>query len=236
MREIVLDTETTGLDPASGDRIVEIGAVELMNYLPTGRHFHQYINPGRSVPAEAVAIHGLTEERLRSEPPFAQIVGKFLDFIGDDAPLVIHNASFDMRFLNHELELVGRPTLPWSRAVDTLAMAREKLPGSASSLDALCQRFGIDNSGRELHGALLDSQLLAEVYLELVGGRQTSISFAVQTGDSDEDQQSSALAGSRRRPRPTPLPPRLSAEEKAAHEAFIAQLGDNALWRRYGSH
>ncbi|MRX49854.1 DNA polymerase III subunit epsilon [Paracoccus sp. S-4012] len=232
MREIVLDTETTGLDPATGDRIVEIGAVELVNYLPTGRHFHRYINPGRPVPADAVAVHGLDDAFLRDKPPFTAIVAEFLAFIGDDARLVIHNAPFDIRFLNHELTLTGHPALPWSRALCTLALAREKLPGAASSLDALCQRFGVDNSGRDLHGALLDSQLLAEVYLELVGGRQTTIAFEVVASASPDAAAQSAAP---RRTRPQPLAPRLTEAERAAHAAFVATLGEAAVWRRYGA-
>ncbi|AXC48924.1 DNA polymerase III subunit epsilon [Paracoccus suum] len=229
MREIVLDTETTGLDPATGDRIVEIGAVEIVNYLPTGRTYHQYIDPQRPMPADAFAVHGLGDEFLRGKPVFNQIAAEFLAFIGD-APLVIHNASFDMRFLNAELKNCGHPELPHSRAVDTLALARDKLPGGASaSLDSLCQRFGIDNSGRELHGALLDSQLLAEVYLELVGGRQTTITFAsetIATGPADDTVR--ALVA--RRPRPVPLPSRLSEAEAAAHAALVARMGPGALW------
>lgn len=232
MRQIVLDTETTGLDPLTGDRVVEIGAVEIVNYLPTRNHFHRYLNPDRPMPAEAFAVHGLSDDFLRDKPRFGDVVDDFLAFIGD-APLVIHNASFDMAFLNAELRRAGRPELAFDRAVDTLALARDRLPGGASaSLDALCQRFGIDNSGRDLHGALLDSQLLAEVYLELVGGRQTAIAFdpapvviaaaAVAT-----------TAAAPRAPRPQPLPPRLTEVEAAAHQALVARLGPNALWLAY---
>lgn len=230
MREIVLDTETTGLDPATGDRIVEIGAVEIVNYLPTGRTFHVYVNPQRPVPADAVAVHGLDDAFLRDKPAFGAVADDFLQFVGD-APLVIHNAAFDIRFLNHELAQVGRPTLPWDRVVDTLALARDRLPNASASLDALCQRFGIDNSGRDLHGALLDSRLLAEVYLELVGGRQTAISFeSVATSAAGE---AAAAAVVPRRSRPVPLPPRLTAEEQAAHAAFVATIGAAAIWHRY---
>lgn len=229
MREIVLDTETTGLDPATGDRIVEIGAVEVFNYLPTGKTFHVHVNPQRAVPSDAAAIHGLDDAFLRDKPVFEKVADQFLAFIGD-APLVIHNAAFDIKFLNHELALAGRQTLSWGRVTDTLAMARDRLPNASASLDALCQRFGVDNSGRELHGALLDSQLLAEVYLELVGGRQTAISF-------DSAVTEAAIAGPSRlrarRQRPTPLPPRLSPAEAEAHAAFVALLGDAALWRRF---
>lgn len=229
MREIVLDTETTGLDPTTGDRIVEIGAVEVINYLPTGRTFHVYVNPQRAVPSDAVAIHGLDDAFLRDKPVFASVADDFLAFIGD-APLVIHNAAFDIKFLNHELSLAGRQTLPWGRVTDTLAMARDRLPNASASLDALCQRFGVDNSGRDLHGALLDSQLLAEVYLELVGGRQTAISFDAAPAETNAAAITAALP---RRQRPVPLPPRLTEAECLAHAAFIAGIGDAAIWHRY---
>ncbi len=227
MREIVLDTETTGLDPATGDRIVEIGAVELFNHLPTGRNYHQYVNPERSMPADAFAVHGLGDDFLRDKPKFAGIVADFLVFIAD-APLVIHNASFDMKFLNAELLTTGQPQLPPSRATDTLMIARKKFPGSPASLDALCRRLGIDNSAREKHGALLDAEILAEVYLELIGGRQPDFALGTQT--------SGGTFGSsdvwRPRPRPQPLPSGLTEAEAAAHEAFVNELGDGALWRR----
>ena len=174
MREIVLDTETTGFEPSEGDRIVEIGAVELFNHLPTGRTYHQYINPKRNMPEAAFNVHGLSEEFLSDKPVFKDIAQEFTDFI-KDSKLVIHNASFDMKFLNAELGWVNRPALPMHQAIDTLAIARRKFPGSPASLDALCRRFGIDNSSRTLHGALLDSEILAEVYLELVGGRQPDL-------------------------------------------------------------
>jgi DNA polymerase-3 subunit epsilon len=174
MREIVLDTETTGFEPSEGDRIVEIGAVELFNHLPTGRTYHQYINPKRNMPEAAFNVHGLSEEFLSDKPVFKDIAQEFIDFI-KDSKLVIHNASFDMKFLNAELGWVNRPALPMHQAIDTLAIARRKFPGSPASLDALCRRFGIDNSSRTLHGALLDSEILAEVYLELVGGRQPDL-------------------------------------------------------------
>ena len=177
MREIVLDTETTGFDPASGDRIVEIGAVELMNHMPTGQTYHQYINPERSMPKSAFEVHGLGDDFLRDKPVFSKIARDFLGFIAD-APLVIHNASFDMKFLNAELKAAGLPILPMARSIDTVDMARKKFPGSPASLDALCRRFGVDNSAREKHGALLDSEILAEVYLELIGGRQPDLILA----------------------------------------------------------
>lgn len=234
MREIVLDTETTGLDPEQGDRLVEIGAVELRNHLPTGRSYHQYINPERDVPAGAVAVHGLTEDFLRDKPVFKEVAGAFLDFIGSDAKLVIHNASFDMKFLNAELQQAGLARLPWSRALDTLAMAREKFPGGQNTLDALCRRFGIDNSARTLHGALLDSEILAEVYLELIGGRQPDLVLDTPREPRDGGHSAgtdAAQSGSRRRP--APLPPRLEASERAAHAEFVAKMGEKAIWRRF---
>lgn len=224
MREIVLDTETTGLDPATGDRIVEIGAVELFNHLPTGRTYHQYINPERAMPPDAFEIHGLGDEFLRDKPKFRQIAGDFLAFIAK-APLVIHNASFDLKFLNAELMAAGLPQLPPSRATDTLMMARKKYPGSPASLDSLCRRFGIDNSAREKHGALLDSEILAEVYLELVGGRQPDFALATERRNLAADG-----AEWRTYPRPQPLGSRITPEEAAAHQSFVASLGENALW------
>ncbi len=231
MREIVLDTETTGLDPRNGDKIVEIGAVELMNYLPTGREYHIYINPGRSMPAEAEAVHGLSDAFLADKPRFATIADEFLAFIGTDSRLVIHNASFDMAFLNTELEAVRRPIIAMSRAIDTLALARQRFPGSPCTLDALCRRFDVDTSARDKHGALLDSQLLAAVYLELRGGRQPDLVLAV-----DHGVRSSSASGPldwRPSPRPTPLPPRITEAEAHAHATFVAGLGDKAVWRRY---
>ena len=202
MREIVMDTETTGLDPNGGDRIVEIGGVELVNHLPTGRTYHQYINPERSMPREAFEIHGLGDDFLRDKPVFARIAEDFVSFIGD-ARLVIHNASFDMAFLNAELSRAGHEKLPMARALDTLDIARRKFPGAQASLDALCKRFGVDNSAREKHGALLDSEILAEVYLELIGGRQPDFalnSVSAKSGASD------ATTDWRPTPRPTPSP------------------------------
>ncbi|MER2508769.1 MAG: DNA polymerase III subunit epsilon, partial [Amaricoccus sp.] len=201
MREIVLDTETTGFDPLTGDRVVEIGAVELLNHLPTGRVFHAYVNPERAMPAEAFAIHGLGTEFLADKPVFAAIVDEFLAFVGD-AKLVIHNARFDMKFLNAELGWVGRTRLAETRAVDTLDLAKRRFPGAPSTLDALCRRFGIDNSSREKHGALLDSELLAEVYLELIGGRQPDLSLTM-TATADAAISLDWVAPAR----PRPLPP-----------------------------
>ena len=225
MREVVLDTETTGFDPESGDRIVEIGAVELMGHMATGRTYHQYINPERTMPDEAFQVHGLGDEFLSDKPKFAEVGQAFLDFIGD-AKLVIHNAAFDIKFLNAELKWMGLPQIPWSQAIDTLEIARKRFPGSPASLDALCRRFNIDNSSRTLHGALLDSEILAEVYLELIGGRQPDfgLSNIPQKGSANGNDVWVA------RPRPTPLPSRLSEKEAAAHAEFIAKLGDDAIW------
>src|SRR3954471_1271014 len=234
MREIVLDTETTGFDPLMGHRIVEIGCVEVINYIPTDNQLHLYVNPERDMPPEAFAVHGLSEEFLRDKPVFAQICGQFLDFIGDSR-LVIHNAEFDMRFINAELNRVGIKPLPMTRALDTVGMARRKFPGAPASLDALCKRFSIDNSNRTLHGALLDAQLLAEVYLELLGGRQAGLGFAIETqvevavGNLDfTDGRRGPSLGIALPIRPA-RPHVASAEELAAHAAFIAKLG-NAIW------
>ena len=229
MREIVLDTETTGFEPAEGHRIVEIGAVELMNHMPTGRTYHQYINPERAMPPEAFEVHGLGDDFLRDKPVFAAVADAFLAFIGPDARLVIHNAAFDMKFLNAELGWAARPQIAVDRALDTLAIARRRFPGAPASLDALCRRFGVDNSGREKHGALLDSEILAEVYLELVGGRQPDLVLA-------PTRQTTTAAGTtgqwRPRPRPEPLAPRLTPEDESAHAAFVAKLGEAAIWLR----
>lgn len=233
MREIVLDTETTGFEPAEGHRIVEIGAIELFNHVPTGLTYHQYINPDRAMPPEAFEVHGLGDDFLRDKPRFADIAAAFLEFIGTDSRLVIHNAAFDMKFLNAELNWANLAMLAPDRALDTVALARRKFPGSPASLDALCRRFGIDNSAREKHGALLDSELLAEVYLELIGGRQPDFGLAasdpaVTPGKTGEDK---GWAPSRR---PTPLPSRLTAAEAEAHQAFVESLGDKAIWKRFG--
>lgn len=230
MREIVLDTETTGLDPEDGHRIVEIGAVELINHMASGKVFHRYIDPQRSMPAEAFAIHGLGDDFLRGKPVFDEIVHDFLAFI-DGAQLVIHNAAFDMRFLNAEPARSGRPTLPPSRAVDTLAIARSRFPGSQVSLDALCRRFGVDNSGRDKHGALLDSELLAEVYLNLMGGRQPDFALVAQSSDHEAADNTDIWRPGRRQ---APLPPRLTEDEARAHAELIARLGQNAIWTQYG--
>ncbi len=230
MREIVLDTETTGLDPDTGDRIVEIGALELINHVPTGQTFHKYINPERAMSAEAEAVHGLGDTFLRDKPVFAAVVDDFLAFI-DRSPLVIHNASFDLKFLNSELKRTGHLQLPPSRAIDTLAIARSRFPGSPASLDALCRRFGIDNSARTKHGALLDSEILAEVYLELIGGRQPGLVLDAGNGSGSAQDGAGQRQPLPRRERP--LTPRCTAAEAETHAEFIAAMGENAIWRRF---
>ena len=227
MREIVLDTETTGFEPSEGHRIVEIGAVELLNKMPTGRTYHQYINPERPMPKEAFEVHGLGDDFLRDKPVFKTIARDFIEFVGEST-LVIHNAAFDMKFLNAELKSLGHPGLPMSQSLDTVAMARHKFPGAPASLDALCRRFGIDNSAREKHGALLDCELLAEVYLELIGGRQPDFVLATAAAQTAAHQR--ATQAGRAKVRPSPLPSRLTEEEQAAHQAFLAKMGDSAVW------
>ena len=228
MREIVLDTETTGLDPAQGHRLVEIGAVEIVNQIATGAVFHALINPGREVPEEAFRIHGHSTALLRDKPVFAAIVDEFLAFVGEDR-LVIHNAEFDMRFINAELSAAGRAPIAAEQVVDTLALARRKHPGAPNNLDALCDRYRIDRARRIKHGALLDAEILVEVYGELTGGRQRSLSFAAIEGG----RRGAGPAAPARRTRPVPLPPRLSEAERRAHRALVAALGDAAIWRRY---
>jgi DNA polymerase III subunit epsilon len=226
VREIVLDTETTGLDPFQGHRLVEIGCIELINRIPTGQSFHRYLNPEREVPAEAVAIHGLSGEFLKDKPFFGEIVEDLITFIGD-APLIAHNALFDLAFLNAELERVGKILVQRERLVDTLLLARRKYPGAPNRLDDLCLRFGINNSHRTKHGALLDAELLAEVYLELIGARQAQLVLV------EMDTRATSVG-------PLPLPARtaalavrLSDEECRAHLAFVATLGENVIWRDY---
>ena len=228
MREIVFDTETTGLDPASGDRVVEIGCVEMINRSETGRHFHAYFNPERPMPAGAEAVHGLTDIYLSDKPPFGERVEELLDFI-EDSPLVAHNAGFDFGFLNHELGICGRPAICSTRMVDTLAIARTKHPGSKHSLDALCTRFGVDRTHRVKHGALLDAQLLAQVYIELTGGRQIGLGLVEET----ENVEIAAVAGTVtvREARPA-RPHGPAVEELERHRAFIAKLV-NPLWARF---
>ena len=233
MREIVFDTETTGFDPRTGDRVVEIGCVELVNHIVTGQTFHVYINPERSMPRAAFEVHGLSDEFLSDKPKFAEIADGFLAFVGD-ARLVAHNAEFDFKFINAELGRLGRPAIGLDRMVDTLALAKRKHPAGPNSLDALCSRYGIDNSRRDLHGALLDSELLAEVYVELIGGKQAALTLvtAVDSRSTGRAGASAAAASGPRR-RPAPLAPRLTEAEHAAHTAFVAKLGEAALWRRY---
>ena len=229
MREIVLDTETTGLDPQDGHRIVEIGAVELYNHVPTGNVYHQYINPLITMPDQAFAIHGLGDEFLSDKPKFSEIAKEFLDFIGS-AKLIIHNAAFDIKFINAELKRIEEEEITFDRATDTLAIARKKFPGSPASLDSLCRRFKIDNSARVLHGALLDSQILAEVYLELVGGKQPD--FALNIANVSNENNNSIFHEKRARVRKEKLKSRLTTEEKANHENFIKDLGNSSMWSK----
>ena len=226
MREIILDTETTGLDPATGDRIVEIAGVEVLNFIPTGEFFHVYLDPERDMPAGAFKVHGLSAEFLKGKPLFRDIAADFLAFIGD-ARLVIHNAEFDMKFLNAEFKRAGLPLLPPDRAFDTLSYARRKHPGAANSLDALCARYKIDNSRRTKHGALMDSEILAEVYAELMGGRQATLVLASEAAIR---QRTEIVV---RRERPVSLEALLTAEEAQAHGRFLGDLGDKAIWRDY---
>lgn len=234
MREVVFDTETTGLNPGQGDRIVEVGCIELINLLPTGREFQIYINPGRPVSEATVRITGITNETLRGKPPFESplVVDRLLEFFGD-SPIVAHNAEFDRGFLNYELELMGRPPFPKERFIDTLVLAREHRPGSPASLDAVCKRFDISIKDRVLHGALLDAQLLAMAYLELRGGRERRLDLADDINAGGRGQ----VMFTPRRQRPTPLPPRLTAAEAAAHAAFVETLGDkdhDVIWNKLG--
>ena len=222
-REIVLDTETTGFEPSQGHRLVEIGCLELINYIPSGRVFHTYINPEREVPQEAYAVHGLSYDFLKNHPPFKDIASLFMTFIGDD-PLVIHNAKFDMKFINAELKQHSFPELPFSRAIDTLMMARQKFPGSPASLDALCKRFAVDSKARDKHGALIDAELLAQVYLELIGGKQPELSLysSSQTKECVEQRKKEKV-------KRTPRSHQPSAEERALHKELVAKL-DNPIW------
>ncbi len=229
MREIVLDTETTGLDPLSGDRVVEIGGVELLNHLPTGKVYHQYINPERDMPQGAFDVHGLSAEFLSDKPVFQNVAQAFLEFVGS-SKLVIHNASFDMKFLNAELDWANLPKIPMTQAIDTLDMARRRYPGAQNSLDALCRRFGIDNSKREKHGALLDSEILAEVYLELVGGRQPDLTLSI-VGGRDVEKPTKEKANWKAPKRSKPLAPRIIDAEKKAHTELVELLGPDALWK-----
>src|SRR3954466_9935235 len=228
MREIVLDTETTGLDPLRGDRLVEIGCIEIFNRMPTGQTFHRHINPEREMPAEAFAVHGLSSQFLADKPLFASVVDDFLEFIAD-APLVIHNASFDISFINSELDRIKRPPIGRDRLVDTLLLARRKHPGVSNRLDDLCSRYAIDHLRRTQHGALLDAELLAEVYVDLVGARQSQLLLASES----EETRANGAADAPRRQRPAPLAPGISDAERGAHRAFIATLGDKAIWNEF---
>jgi DNA polymerase III subunit epsilon len=228
LREIVFDTETTGLDALRGDRLIELGCVEIVNRMPTGREFHRYLNPQRDIHRDAVAVHGLTVEFLRDKPLFADVVDEFMDFIGD-APLVAHNASFDLGFLNAELERAARPPLPSDRIIDTLVLARRRHPAGPNSLDALCKRYGIDTSERTKHGALVDSLLLASVYVELLGERQATLGL----GSQSASESRGAVRAHAARQRPQSLPARLDAAAEAAHREFVKSLGPDALWLRY---
>jgi DNA polymerase-3 subunit epsilon len=230
MREVVFDTETTGLDPVNGDRIVEIGAIELYNHIPTGRSFHRYINPERSVPLDAIRVHGLEESFLKDKPLFAHVADEFIEFVGD-AVLIAHNAAFDVAFVNAELARIGRAGLGDERIVDTLMLARRKHPGSALSLDALMMRYQIDASRRTLHGALLDAELLSEVYIELIGGRQAALGLGIE-----EEAPTIAVAHTVTimAERIVPRTFALSEADLAAHRAVIERLGAKAIWREYG--
>jgi len=230
MREIVFDTETTGLDPGQGDRLVEIGCIELFNRFPTGKTFHGYFNPERDIPEAAFRIHGLSVEFLKDKPLFAHRVDELVAFLGD-AQLVAHNAMFDLSFLNAELERAGRAAVSRERIVDTLLIARRKHPGAANRLDDLCLRYAIDHSRRTKHGALLDAELLAEVYVELIGARQAQLILAQAAAPERAARGSSTLT----RSRSTPLKARLADEVRAAHRRFVASLGQDAIWRDYVS-
>ena len=225
MREIVLDTETTGLDPLRGDRLVEIGCIEILNRMPTGQTFHRHLNPERDVPAEAFAVHGLSSQFLADKPLFAHVVDEFLEFIAD-APLVIHNASFDISFINAELDRMQRPPIARDRLIDTLLLARRKHPGVSNRLDDLCSRYAIDNSRRTKHGALLDAELLAEVYIDLIGARQSQWVLAGEVRDA----RTGGYGDMPRRQREVPLVARVTDEDRIAHRAFIATLGDRPIW------
>jgi len=228
MREVVFDTETTGLDPYQGHRLVEIGCIELVNRFPTGQTFHHYLNPERDIPPEAMAIHGLSHDFLKSKPVFANIAVDLLAFIGD-AALIAHNAGFDLGFLNAELERLKQAPIPRDRLIDTLLLARRKYPGGSNRLDDLCVRFGIDNSRRTKHGALLDAELLAEVYVELVDARQAQLGLVAMTASAIMVSNIAISA----KVRPVPLSPRITDAERAAHGALVAELGAKAIWSDY---
>ncbi|GJL86274.1 MAG: DNA polymerase III subunit epsilon [Micavibrio sp.] len=225
MREIVLDTETTGMDPEQGHRIIEIGCVEQENHLPSGKTLQLYINPERDIPAEATAVHGITDDFIKDKPVFSEVFDQFLEFV-DGAKLVIHNAEFDMKFINWELKQVGHQPIPWTHVIDTLTMARQKFPGSPANLDALCRRFGIDNTERSYHGALLDSELLSEVYLELLGGRQHGLILAEEKSESEKADAQKAQRKFRE-----PREHKASADELVTHKDMVEKL-DDALWKK----
>ncbi len=227
MREIVFDTETTGLDHTNGDRLIEIGCVELLNHIPTGRTFHRYINPRRAVSEGAASVHGLTDDFLRGQPAFEEVADSFTEFVGD-SQLVAHNAGFDRGFINMELGLCGRAQFKDQRFVDTLLLARRRHPNGPNSLDALCARYGIDNSARTLHGALLDAEILAEVYLELLGGRQATLALGTLRRDGGTFAPTRSIEA-----RPRPLAPRLTPDDARTHAAFVAGLGNAPVWSRY---
>ena len=243
MREIVLDTETTGLEHDLGHRIIEIGAVELINHVPTGKHYHVYINPERDIDARASEVHGITNDQLADKPRFADIADDFLQFI-DKATLVIHNASFDMGFINAELCRLQKPAISNDHVIDTLLMARQKFPGGQASLDALCKKFGIDNSDRDLHGALIDADLLAFVYIELIGGKQPDLMGAITSDANDKHQNQNLNVSPDQAPAPASRadtskirPPRQfpqDADELAAHQQFIASI-NASIWQKYQS-
>jgi DNA polymerase-3 subunit epsilon len=232
MREIILDTETTGLNPQGGDRLIEIGCIELINRIPSGREFHCFINPERDVPAEAQAVHGLSTDFLKDKPLFAQVAGDFLAFIGEDG-LVIHNAAFDVGFLNFELGRLSLGAIAMERVTCTLQLARRRHPAGPNNLDALCKRYGIDNSKRTKHGALVDSLLLAEVYIELLGVRQAAFTDFAAANGSPLGAELAPLQRGKAAQRPAPLKPRLEAEDIAAHTAFVETLGEKAIWWRF---
>lgn len=225
-REIILDTETTGLDAQAGDRIIEIAAIELINGSVTNNNFHCYINPERDIPDSAFRVHGISFDMVADKPVFSGIVDQFMDFVGDD-PIVAHNAEFDLKFINCELQKIGRPPISGERVIDTLALARKKHPGASNSLDALCTRYGVDRSRRVKHGALIDAEILAEVYIELRGGRQTSLSLQVRK----EIRKTEFTGGMTERPRP--LPSRVTEASEASHSTLIETLGATPVWRRY---
>jgi len=232
MREIILDTETTGLDPQKGDRLIEIGCIELINRIPSGREYHCFINPERDVPKEAEAVHGLSTDFLKDKPKFAEVARDFLDFIAEDG-IVIHNAAFDIGFLNFELSRLSLGPIPMERVTCTLQLARRRHPAGPNNLDALCKRYGIDNSKRTKHGALVDSLLLAEVYIELLGARQAAFVELAMGSTGPLGGEIGSLQRGNAQQRPAPLAPRLSAEMEQAHAAFVASLGDKAIWRRF---